>query len=504
MGSRNTAWRAFTIPFPEELRPIYRFLQGELGWALSDPDSRSFLESVDHGAHRGNQWREMHSFYRERVDTWDINNRAWFARILYENLRRELESKRERVAIYDLLENHGFKINSGLREALTAANLYPTNGTLRNLKASGVRPGLTRRATFQLDYTVSDKQMFRMESRQCSFKVAKGGAPEAWFDLDIDLPYTLSGSPTGRIAKPRFMHRRDGKWVGLVSYEIETPMTKGRNTLGVDLGKVQLFTARGLSPSGEPTESFTESHRTKGLMAKLERLYGTERRLRAKIRRTVPYASTPTDRQRRREVELARVRARRLNLKEEITRAAASEVVDQALMLGCGRIHLENLAWLESKGGKWDHSRFQEFIREKGEERGVRVVTVNSANSSSQHPISGEVGMSRGRDIVFKDGETVDRDDLAALNLACRQPGRGTKPRVPATVKKGRATPRRVKPKVSARTLERVRRIKERKEAVHIVTPSPGRVHSTARSTIGVVRLQNLTTGKLPVNVRSG
>jgi hypothetical protein len=76
-------------------------------------------------------------------------------------------------------------------------------------------------------------------------------------------------------------------------------------------------------------------------------------------------------------------------------------------------------------------------------------VRVNAAGTSTSDPVTGVNGEPVGRDIVFPDGSRVDRDRLAAVNIASRFK-RG-KARVVRTAPKGRATPRRVKNKSSRR-----------------------------------------------------
>ena len=90
------------------------------------------------------------------------------------------------------------------------------------------------------------------------------------------------------------------------------------------------------------------------------------------------------------------------------------------------------------------------------EEHGVALVVVNAHDSSKQHPVTGEVGRLSGRAVRFEDGLRVDRDVLAALNLAGRSGtrskrnkktrGRAVKPvRVARVRAKHSVTPRRLR-----------------------------------------------------------
>ena len=213
-------WKAFNIFMPEELRPIYDFLQSELTAILSDDALRVKLEAINLSQHKGNVRQEiLSSFLRARVKEpqWKwLHNKVWHARILAENLRRELESKRENAETFKLLEKNDFKITAQLREELTSAGLYPTNSFLQNLIDSGKVPTLARDATFVLDYALSEKQFFRVDPQnphQFYIKVGK----TSWIGYEVEAPFI---DILGRIARPRFYKRKeDGRYIGACSYE---------------------------------------------------------------------------------------------------------------------------------------------------------------------------------------------------------------------------------------------------------------------------------------------
>lgn len=208
---------------PNELRPIYDFLQSEFTAILSDDALRTKLEAINLSQHKGNVRQEiLSSFLRARVKEpqWQwLHNKAWHARILAENLRRELESRRENAEIFKLLAKHNFKITRQLREELTSAGLYPTNGFLQNLIDSGKAPALARDATFILDYAISEKQFFRVGSKnphQFYIKVGKI-TKTSWIGYEVEAPFI---DILGRIARPRFYKREsDGRYIGACSYE---------------------------------------------------------------------------------------------------------------------------------------------------------------------------------------------------------------------------------------------------------------------------------------------
>ena len=98
----KTKWLAFNINFPIELIPIYDFLQTEINSILSDELCREELLALNLNKHKGDTWREMRLILGERIKTWPIKNKAWYGRMLYENLRRELDSKKDKILIWEI------------------------------------------------------------------------------------------------------------------------------------------------------------------------------------------------------------------------------------------------------------------------------------------------------------------------------------------------------------------------------------------------------------------
>ena len=260
-------WKSFNIAMPDELIPLYDFLQSELNYFLSN--CKPELREVNLNQHHGGAITEIARLFSDRISTWEINNKAWHARIVCENIRRELESKKEHQQIFTILENHNFQIDEALREDLVSQRLYPTNALLRNMTQSRQFPEIPDSAVFNLDYTQSVQQFFRMgQNGLCHIKVGK----TKWIDYQIVLPPSLNGHLTGVIAKPRFIKRkRDGRYIGICSYEYEPYENNGENILGVDLGKLKVYSAVVVS-EGENSKEFIHSKKLEAQNQKLKRL----------------------------------------------------------------------------------------------------------------------------------------------------------------------------------------------------------------------------------------
>ena len=55
---KKNKWLAFNIAMPEQLIPIYDFLQKELNEILSDEHCRNQIKSLDLSVHKGNVWMD--------------------------------------------------------------------------------------------------------------------------------------------------------------------------------------------------------------------------------------------------------------------------------------------------------------------------------------------------------------------------------------------------------------------------------------------------------------
>lgn len=468
--------RAVMTEMPVELIPIYKKLQEMLNKVLSDPNARNALLKIDlsdTGRNRGNVWKEMHNALRSWTDSLDVNNKSWFQRMLYENLRRLLKSLEEKSMIYALLKANKFKIDSALRENLTQAGLYPTNAYLKRMAKSKSAPTLPSTKTFEMDYSISNPAMFKMANGVMQFKVDK----KEWVEYEFKTPMSVRKQATGEFSKPRFVIT-GGKPRGFISYKIAPDSSPGKSIMGVDLGIVKLFSATVIRTSGDLSHEYVPSRRLEGLISRFDRIRNEITLLGDKMARCSNHQK-PSNKDLRRLENMNSLHLKSANLKREIAKVSASEIVSIALKEGVGTISLENLSWNES-GGLWNYSEQQDAILNAAEPYGISVVHVNAHNTSKEHPISREVGTQRGRLVRFKDGQQFDRDRLAGINLAKRAGAQTTRDQI----KKHRTcTPDRSK--VIGLRRERKELLSKHLQAarsVEIVTLRPGHLGSNPKS----------------------
>lgn len=365
----------------------------------------------------------MRDLLKPRISQWRLSNNTWYSYILFENIRRELESKTESSIIFDELLLNNMKIDETLFESLKVNHkIYATRSRISNIRRSNIKPELPMTVTFQLDYTISASQNFiKDEDNLCKIK---DGITGDWIEFQIFLPYTLNGQLTGSVAKPRFMKNKfTGNYFGICSYEYKPEKAIGENVLGVDIGQIKLFSAIALDKNGDYSNEFIHSQQTDKLNKKLSKLYEEKQKIYKKILRVDKYNSF-NQKQEMRNNQLIGISTKIENLKTNIARNVANEVVLVAKKTHCSKVHIENLSWMGSKGGKWNHSQTHKYIGEACIKAGLKVDKVNAAYSSNTHPITGEQGLKNNRTVKFNDGYEIDRDVLAAVNIASRNKGR--------------------------------------------------------------------------------
>ena len=440
MKKKRVQWKSFNINMPSELIPIYDFLQDELNFILSNDETRAVLDNIDLPKLRGDFWRDLRDSLKFRIKDWPLHNKTWHSYILFENIRREIKSKQEAIIIWNELVKNDYNINEELFNSLHKLNLYPTRSRIANIKRSNSVPELARNATFSLDYTISEKQFFRMKTNNiCEIKVGK----KEWIEYEIIFPSSIDERFTGVIAKPRFIKRkRDGQYIGICSYEYEVGNYDLKDKiLGIDIGKIKLFSSVVMDKNGNFSDEFINTNRSQETEYKIKRLYENKQILYNKIK---AYEDLRLTNQSKYEIWknlYSNITNKITNTKDYQAKLLSSEIVKLALEKKCQTIHIEDLSWLNSQGGKWNHSQFHSKIIEKATMYGIKVERVSAFNTSKEHPITKEVGVIQDRTVKFTTGE-IDRDLLAAINIAIRSTNIKLKKSLPKKVKTKRVKPK--------------------------------------------------------------
>ena len=436
--SKDIVFRMYKTKGPDLLLPLYNILQGELDRILSTPTYVEALSKIEfkYKNEKGKElsklngmlWREIHEIIGDSLKGKVPD--AWYIRILYHNIISLLKSRQEQIKIYEILKSNQYKIDSTLRNKLVQEKLYPTNSYLETLAASKDMPVLPKRKTFILDFSVSDKQMFRVGKNSNVYEIKIHSRKEVkdynletgWLSFEMYLPTYIRESFTGKTAKPQFYwdYNKD-EFVCAIPCEIKKLPNEYENVMGVDLGKIKVYSATVVRKDGSISDEYVPTEELQNLVDKLNRINQHIKSVYEKKKRSYKYGNF-TNRQARRKLDYKRSRNKRTKLQFAIARLVAVEVVNIAIKEQCKEIHLENLSWVKNSGGKWNFSQVQACIEEVAELFSIKVVKVSAKNSSKTNPVTLEIGAISNRDVIFKNGQKVNRDQLAGLNLALREP----------------------------------------------------------------------------------
>lgn len=436
--NKDIVFRIYKTKGPDLLLPLYNILQGELNRILSTPTYVEALSKIEfkyknekgeeHSKLNGVLWREIHEIIEDSLKGKVPD--AWYIRILYHNIISLLKSRQEQIKIYEILKSNQYKINNTLRDKLVKEKLYPTNSYLENLAAAKDMPVLPKRKTFILDFSVSDKQMFRVGKNSNAYEIKIHNKKEVkaynletgWISFEMYLPTYIRENFTGKTAKPQFYwdHNKD-EFVCAIPCEIKKLPNEYENVMGVDLGKIKVYSATIVRKDDSISDEYVPTEELQNLVNKLKRMNQHIKSVYEKKKRSSKYGNF-TERQARRKLDYKRSKNKRTKLQLAIARLIAVEIVNIAIKEQCKEIHLENLSWVKSSGGKWNFSQVQACIEEVSELFDIKVVKVGTKNSSKTNPVTLEIGTVSKREVTFKNGQKVDRDQLAGLNLALREP----------------------------------------------------------------------------------
>lgn len=436
--NKDIVFRMYKTNGPDLLLPLYNILQGELNRILSNPTYVNALSKIElkykdeDGEERsklnGKLWNEIDGIIGDSLR--DKGLYVWYIRILYHNIISLLKSRQEQIKIYEILKSNQYKIDNTLRDKLVQEKLYPTNAYLEILANAKDMPVLPKKKTFILDFSVSDKQMFRVGKNSNVYEMKIYNKKEVkdynletgWISFEMYLPTYIRESFTGKTAKPQFYwdYNKD-EFVCAIPCEIKKIPHEYENIMGVDLGKIKAYSATIVREDGTISDEYVPTEELQNLVDKLNRMNKHISSVYEKKKRSYKYGNF-TDRQKRRELDYKCSRNKRKKLQFAIARLVAVEVVNIAIQEQCKEIHLENLSWVKSSGGKWNFAQVQACIEEVAELFSIKVVKVHPKNSSKINPVTLEIGILSNRDVTFKNGQKVNRDQLAGLNLALREP----------------------------------------------------------------------------------
>lgn len=425
---------AYKIAFPENLIETYEFLQGEFNRVLSDEDMRAAILSIDNSLQPGHYWPQLRDrIGNETQKKWAADKRfpspSWYFCAFAEQVRQVHKAQREQTALYDALQMFDNQDSAAFYQYCVDQNIPFSKTKVKNLQRCDERPGLPRSATFVLDFAFINIQAAKMVNNTFHYTVLNERHKPTWCQLPIILHQSSKYQPGMRISKPKFLKDKYGNYYGVIAFDFEERLASGVNIAAIDLGKVNLYTFAYICPDGTYSDHYSiHSKMIERLKQKLETLY-EERRILMKKNELVdklfvnaqyiPEASL--QKWILRQGKLERLATKITNIKKAITNEMSAEIVELCQKHRCSTLFMENLSWLESQGGKWNHSAQQSAIELACLQNGISVYKVNAKNTSKEHPVTRELGKELGRNVVWSTGDIMDRDFVSCLNQVQRE-----------------------------------------------------------------------------------
>lgn len=473
---------AYRVRFPKELEEVYEFLQREMNRVLNDEEMRKKISKVDSGLIKGEYWKQMRKAIGEETQySWAkekrMPNPAWYFCIFAEQIRQVQNSQKDQKKLYKALQKFENKDTNEFYEYCHENNIQYSKNKIKNLQRCKLEPEMTREVRFVLDFSFTNKQASYLdEDNVFHYQVYNKDKKVEWKEMSIIMHLSSKYEIGARISKPRFSKDRDGNYYGTIVFDYERRVFdgEGKNIGAIDLGKINLFVFSYVEPNGEYSEDYYKnSKKLDRLNKKVQKLEKERKALIDKNniindllngKKEVKYTTEGLRRKYEvREIEKQRISRKISNLKKNIAREMAVEILELCKMTDCKTLFMENLTWLGTKGGRWNFREQQNEIERILDMNGIDVYYVSAKNTSKEHPVTKAIGNVVGRDIVWSNGDRMDRDRVSTLNQVQREGKRRTKNRkiekkqgykITKLRKKDKPTPRQLKRSFSTRRLK--------------------------------------------------
>ena len=480
-----------------KLQFLYEFLESEFHAVVQELRSSGIVYDKALLRNRGKFRNQFLADFglRHKSSKWDSIKgcKSRYYRIIIDNIRLLLLGEVERLNIINICKKYNYPLDSitDIRNELTANNLYPTTGHLRNILRSQGNINHKVNPQFMLNFTVEGSEVSKVENTpdQVVYTVNVNGE---WLDFVVTRPVYVPQF-VSKVARPIFQRNDKGELYIRVSYEIETAeySTTNDTIMGVDLGKVKPFSAA-INNGDFYTTELAPTKETDIVAHKIFVLENERNKLYTKIDNCVEvwdgknnYLANKIERL---YSEKRYVVNKLSRLRHALAWLIARDIAYHCQANGVDTVKLENLSWLEARGGKWNFSDIQDTVHQVLSAYGIAVYKVNPKNSSQVDPFTGERIKHVGRSATTSVG-VRDRDYLASLELT-KRPGKKyrKKDKCVKSVKavklptrcrdKHAPTPRRAKP-VRKKTLHK-RIVKNTYSEHHIAVGALGRDSVTA------------------------
>lgn len=441
MVSKSNAWRSFHVKLSDvasrddylRVDALYCKLASEFSKLQQDP---KFVQAVlaNIGEYKTNFVKAMATSYGKPYLDWGVNNCAKYYRIVMTQAHEVMKGLSKKLALAMICEEHGYKCDrSALKEmqdhAFESLGYRPKYREIANICQAGKIPSAPDSVVFELDYTSEDNQICEMidsslEHVCFALKVDNGDRAI----LDVQIPKSCR-EHVDHYSRPNIIPVTDEQGViidyeVMISYEpvIADPPESG-GVLGVDLGKIKAASMAALYEDGTVSREHLVTKETQKVLDKLNHVYDETQATMKAISECVDGKHLTVL-----EKQLAGQRSKLSSLRSSFARLVGRDVCSCALQLGCGEVHLEDLACLIATGaqvtGRWNFAAVKKCIVEACCLCGIKVVMVDPAYTSKTSPFDNSAVVPGSDRLVDCSCCVIDRDYLGALNIARCRSGR--------------------------------------------------------------------------------
>jgi len=314
--------------------------------------------------------------------------------MLVSNVVSVLEAYAVSVGLFQVMSTHPKKtkpekILSYYKDAYPNAP-QPTSGMIRahliRYHKKGERkaslPGVSAKLNLAVCDTFFAPKTSHDDSDPLSIVVQVRTPSHGLININLRLPENIERFIDGKVCRPTIRLNSKGQVVFDIAIEHEVQQRYTNRVVGIDLGKVEPFVATVIDPETKHRSApyHTNYKRRLGSLVKKEQ---KRRDLTTHLHEKADLCEKYNRDQHAQSlrIEARRVSAKATRIKHEISQCIASQVVSIADQ-NDSHIAVENLSWLDAKGGRWPHAEIQSRIENTAKRYGLKVVKVSAKDTS--------------------------------------------------------------------------------------------------------------------------
>ena len=314
--------------------------------------------------------------------------------MLVSNVASVLEAYAVSVGLFQVMSTHPKeskpeKIISRYRNTYPDAP-QPTSGMVRahliRYYKKGERkaslPGVSANLSLAVCDTKFSPKSSRDENDPLSIVVQLRTPHYGLTSVHLRLPENTERFGTGKVCRPTIRLNNKGQVVFDIAIEHEVQQRDTSRVVGVDLGKVEPFVAAVIDPKTKYRSAPYHTNYKRRLISLVKK----ERNRQELASHLYEKASICEKYSRDQHAQVLRTEAKRVGakatrIKHEISQCIASQVVEIADQNDT-HIAVENLSWLDTKGGRWPHAEIQSRIENTAKRYGLKVIKVSAKDTS--------------------------------------------------------------------------------------------------------------------------